>query len=188
LLAVATACLAVSAVAVAIADTGFIKDPAGDVGSSPAGVPKNDLDLIRATYGHHAPGRLVHRVFVAGTVRNPDTAAKPHSGLRSNFPFLFIDVPGGPNFGCDYAVIVNGKVLGPNDFHQGAHLFTCGPNSHEVAPAKVTKVAPNRLRYAFSKRRIGNPTAYGFQFSFEGTSDNSFDAVPDNGFKRHVLQ
>ncbi len=183
-------CLASGIAAVAIADSGFVKDPSGDVqGAAPNGVKRADLDLVRATYGHHSPGRLVHRISVAGSVRNPNTSAAPHAGLRSNFPFMFISVPGGPGLpgSCDYSIVVNGDT-GNGGFHQGAHLYTCNPNVHEVAPAKVTKVDSNTLRYAFGEARIRNPDSYGFSFSFEGTNNNSFDAVPDNGFKRHTLK
>jgi hypothetical protein len=167
--------------AIALADTGKITDPSGDVKYNPPGNPA-DWDFTKATWGHARHGKLVHTVSVKGNVGNPRA-----SGRTGPLPDMSIKIPGkkGPNPTCNYF------VQPPTPPSTSWAMYTCS-NGMPRRTGSVTVIRTNRhtLKFVFNQGAIGSPSEYRWNFFFpsEKCDQCAYDSIPDKRGKLHKLR
>jgi phospholipase C len=163
----------------ALADHGTLHDARNDVRFHPPG-RLADRDIVRATWGHAKPHRLVHTVSVRGKVGDPRTGFGP-------IPQLQIDVPKRKEAraGCDYAI--------QSAAGGGAEVKAPGCSSKATKRGdgvSVKKVSRHTVKYTIARDAIGNPTGYHWHFDLpSGTCRRCvYDRVPNNREKWHSLK
>jgi len=155
--------LALGVVGVALADTGAMSDPSGDVKHNPPG-KNSKYDIVKIAYGHRGED-LLAKVKTKGNIFGP---GNPYT------PLLWIDVPGkvASRPGCNYSdyLVADGEVQ------------ECGEGP-VTGSATITKVSDHVDKFVFSPSSIGSPSKYGEAFVEEGSGPNGlvfFDRAPNN--------
>lgn len=184
----AAAALAVGLVALALANSGSISDPAGDVKHNPSGKDAN-YDIVKATFGHARHGKLKHTVTVDGKIGDPQSSG-PTFGSQ---PAMWIDVPHHAFSGnCDYLIQpVPPGAPGNGSNHTKYLVSKCSGPGTTTGSAQVTRTKPDTDKLVFKKGAIGNPNKYGWAFVFITETNHGLavaDRAPNNGFKVHRLK
>jgi hypothetical protein len=180
LVAAAAAALTLGLVASGSANSGSVRDPAGDVAGNPPGA-NSAYDLVGATFGHKGKRKLVHTAALKGKAGDP---------IRGDpFPLLLIDVPKKQfSPGCDYFVSTSPPASAGKPWV--GHVFRCsiGAAPAKVGWAKITKANAHTIKYVFARKAIGKPRKYRWALAFGGSGGILFDRLPDTGFKVHRLR
>jgi hypothetical protein len=186
----AVAALAIGLGALALANSGSISDPKGDVKHNPPGNDAN-YDIVNATFGHARHGKLKHTVTVDGRLGDPQSSG-PNFGAQ---PGMFIDVPHHSFSGnCDYridAVPPGAPGNGSSKLKYIVSKCSNGPQQQKTGAAQVTRTKPGTDKLVFKKAAIGNPSKYGWAFLFITETSTGFrvaDSAPNHGFKVHRLR
>ena len=165
----------IGAAPLGFAGSGSSNDPKGDVEFKPKN--RDNVDIVRTSFGHTSDGRLYHKVTVAGT------AADPAKG--GVIPFIYVEMRERSSASgvCDI-------YIGRYDGELG--VFACGTNER-LGSARIVKSGKSSIKYVFSRDAIGNPKSYDWAAGVVGPSDNTqarYDRAPDQDdvFYTHKLR
>lgn len=149
------------AVASAGADSESVRDRKRDTRALER---KPELDIVRATAGHTADGRLEHRVTMRGRLK---------SKRKNTRPFVLINSRGGKRSDFEYVVL--------------------GPRVLEVRGERFVKVGSSQLStrrrtwiYRFDPESFGAPSSYGW--AVLASKGKAVDLAPNGRYKIHDLR
>ena len=99
---------------------------------------------------------------------------------------MLIKIPGkkSPNPTCNYF------VQPPAPPSTSWAMYTCSNTMpHKTASVTVTRINRHTLKFVFTRRAIGSPSEYLWNFFFpsEKCDQCTYDRIPDKGGKLHKL-
>jgi hypothetical protein len=168
----------------AIADSGRLTDPRGDVRTS-APPPRSDYDITWVAWGHDRGGYF-NTIHVVGTIGHIRT------GMGA-LPAVDLKVPnvnsGNPN--CDFILQEVPPNVGANTTdHWKYFVETCanGAPQQTVGRVSASRLSAHRIKLVFWPKAIGNPGRYNWAVEMPIETDTPpADRAPNSGFEVHIV-